>query len=69
MGAEEADSLNERLLHELRAGGSYVTSSTTVEGAFALRPCFINPRSTVTEADGLVDEVLAIGRRLHAPSN
>jgi glutamate/tyrosine decarboxylase-like PLP-dependent enzyme len=62
--AEEVDDFNETLLHELRAGGGYVTSSTTVNGAFALRPCFINPRSTISDADGLVDEVIAIGRRL-----
>jgi hypothetical protein len=41
-----------------------VTSSTRVDGRFAIRPCFINPRSTLADADALVDEVLTVGRNL-----
>jgi len=58
------DALNERILHGIRARGLVVTSSTRVDGRFALRPCFINPRSTLVEAETLVDEVLAVGREL-----
>ncbi len=43
-----------------------VTSSTRVNGRFAIRPCYINPRSTLADADALVDEVLAVGRELAA---
>jgi hypothetical protein len=43
-----------------------LTSSTRVGGRFAIRPCFINPRSTLADADALVDEVLAVGRELAA---
>ena len=46
--------------------GRTVTSSTRVGGRFAIRPCFINPRSTLADADALVDEVLAVGRALAA---
>jgi hypothetical protein len=35
-----------------------------VAGRFAIRPCFINPRRTLEDADALVDEVLAVGRDL-----
>lgn len=60
------DELNDRILAGVRARGRTVTSSTRVEGAFALRPCFINPRSGLEDADALVDEVLAVGRELTA---
>jgi len=29
--------------------------------AFAIRPCYINPRTTLTEVDGLADEVESVG--------
>ncbi len=58
------DALNERLLMQVRARGRTVTSSTRVNGRFAIRPCYINPRSTLADADALVDEVLTVGREL-----
>jgi aromatic-L-amino-acid decarboxylase len=60
------DALNEDVLHGIRARGRTVTSSTRVDGHFAIRPCFINPRTTLADADALVDEVLAVGRSLAA---
>ncbi|MCP6768637.1 hypothetical protein NL529_27735, partial [Klebsiella pneumoniae] len=58
MGDDVAlDALNERVLTEVRARGRTVTSSTRVDGRFAIRPCFINPRTTLADADALVDEV------------
>lgn len=56
------DQLNEAILHGIRARGRAVTSSTRVDGRFAIRPCFINPRSTLADADALVDEILTVGR-------
>jgi hypothetical protein len=35
-----------------------------VDGRFVIRPCFINPRSTLADADALVDEILAVGQDL-----
>ncbi len=58
------DALNERLVVQVRARGRTVTSSTRVDGRFAIRPCYINPRSTLADADALVDEVLTVGRQL-----
>jgi aromatic-L-amino-acid decarboxylase len=58
------DALNEAILRGIRARGRAVTSSTRVDGRFAIRPCFINPRSTLADADALMDEVLTVGRRL-----
>ncbi len=58
------DALNEAILHGVRARGRCVTSSTRVGGRFAIRPCYVNPRSGLADADALVDEVLAVGREL-----
>jgi aromatic-L-amino-acid decarboxylase len=62
------DELNEAILHGLRARGRTITSSTRVGGRFAIRPCFINPRTTLADADALVDEVLEVGRKLASES-
>ena len=43
-----------------------MTSTTRVDGRLALRPCFVNPRTTLADADALVDEVLTVGRELAA---
>ena len=65
MTDEEAiDEFNQRLLLAVVARGRTVTSSTRVDGRFAIRPCFINPRTTLADADALVDEVLEVGRAL-----
>ncbi|HLY13494.1 MAG TPA: aminotransferase class V-fold PLP-dependent enzyme [Candidatus Limnocylindrales bacterium] len=58
------DALNEAIVHGTRARGRVVTSSTRVDGRLAIRPCFINPRSTLADADALVEEVLTVGREL-----
>jgi aromatic-L-amino-acid decarboxylase len=64
--ADEArlDALNEEILHAVRARGRCITSSTRVGGRFAIRPCYVNPRSGLADADALVDEVLEVGRSL-----
>lgn len=60
------DALNDRLLRRVQARGRTVPSSTRVDGRFAIRPCFINPRTTLVDADALVEEVLLVGRSLAA---
>ena len=62
----DADALNRRILGRLRRETPYIPSSTVVEGAYALRPCFINPRTTQREVTGLVDAVVRIGDELTA---
>ena len=61
---ERLDALNEAILRGVRARGRTVTSSTRVDTRFAIRPCFINPRSTLSDAEALVEEVLTVGREL-----
>ena len=60
------DALNEAILQELRRRGSSLPSGTWIDGQFAVRPCFINPRSGLEDAARLVDEVLDIGRSLRS---
>lgn len=62
----ELDALNEAVVLGVRARGRCTPSSTRVDGHFAIRPCFINPRTTLADADALVDEVLTVGRELRA---
>jgi aromatic-L-amino-acid/L-tryptophan decarboxylase len=63
-GGVDVDRLNRTLVERLRRETRYVPTSTVVRGAFAIRPCFINPRTTLADAHGLVDEVLRIGAQL-----
>lgn len=63
---EETDlgDLNEEIAHRLREEGAFVPSTTRVNGKLAIRPCYINPRTTMAEVDGLADRVREIGDRL-----
>ena len=51
---------NAAIVRAVRARGLSIPSSTRVNNKLAIRPCFIGPRSTVSDADTLVDEVLAV---------
>lgn len=51
------NTLNRMILERVQARGRCVPSGTTVHGAFAIRPCYINPRTTLADVDALVDEV------------
>lgn len=63
---EALNRLNGALLGEVRARGRVIPSGTMIGGAFVLRACFINPRTTLADVDALVDEVEACGERLEA---
>ena len=56
-----ADALNQRIAKRLRAETRFVPSTTNVDGRYAIRPCYINPRTTIGDVDGLVDSVVRIG--------
>ena len=55
----ELDAYNERVLRALQLGGEAFLSGTTLDGRFALRACFVNPR---TRAEDLPRVVAAIER-------
>lgn len=56
--------LNAAIVRGVRARGRVVPSTARVRNKLAIRPCFIGPRSTLADADALVDEVLAVGQEL-----
>jgi aromatic-L-amino-acid decarboxylase len=57
----EVDALNRSILRHLARETRFIVSSTVVHGHFALRPCFINPRTTLADVDAFVDTVIALG--------
>ncbi len=61
---ERLNQLNADILTELRRVGRSLPSSTNVNGAFAIRACYINPRNDREHVELLVDDVLETGRRL-----
>jgi glutamate/tyrosine decarboxylase-like PLP-dependent enzyme len=55
------DALNRELLRSVQERGRVVPSGTEIGGRFAIRPCFINPRTTAEDVQALLDEVEACG--------
>jgi aromatic-L-amino-acid decarboxylase len=62
----DGNALNFRILERLRRETAVAPSSTIVDGKFAIRPCFINPRTTLREVDAIVDWVGRLGDELTA---
>ena len=60
----DPDEFNQRLLRRLLRETDFMPSSTLVEGQFAIRPCFINIRTTTSHIDAFMDAVLRIGAEL-----
>ncbi|HUS63990.1 MAG TPA: pyridoxal-dependent decarboxylase [Kofleriaceae bacterium] len=50
----------------VRARGRAVPSTTRIDNKLAIRACFLGPRTTLADADALVDEILAAGRAVSA---
>jgi aromatic-L-amino-acid/L-tryptophan decarboxylase len=67
-GVDDAalDELNHQLVRRLHASSPYVPSATWVNGRFAIRPCFINPRTEQADVAELVRWVREIGDDLTA---
>jgi glutamate/tyrosine decarboxylase-like PLP-dependent enzyme len=61
---EKLNQLNKRLLEAVQLGGNVFLSSTTINGAFCLRACVINHRSTEKDIDFLVAHVKQTGEKL-----
>lgn len=53
--------LNREIVKRLHSAHHYVPSGTELNGAFAIRPCYINPRTTLADVDGLAQEVERLG--------
>lgn len=62
--AEDADARNAALLGLVNGRGRVYLSNATVRGAFALRACFVNHRTTDADVEAVVAEVLEAARRV-----
>jgi glutamate/tyrosine decarboxylase-like PLP-dependent enzyme len=63
---EKLKQLNQRLLEAVQLSGNAFLSSTTINGAFCLRACVINHRSTEQDIDFLVAHVKQTGEKLRS---
>lgn len=64
--AAELDRLNREILVRMQENGSFVLSSTVLNGCFALRAAIVNHRSKTRDFEHLVEEVTRLGRELVA---
>ena len=64
--AVDLDAHNAALLRRLTNETPFFPSSTVVNGAFAIRPCFINARTAPEHVDAFCDAVARIGDELAA---
>lgn len=60
-GIADLDELNERIYRRLLHETPYLPSTTVVNGHLAIRPCFINPRTTWPMVEAFVEVLLDIG--------
>jgi aromatic-L-amino-acid/L-tryptophan decarboxylase len=60
------DARNAELLRLVNRRGRVYLSNATIRGAFALRACFVNHRTTGADVEAVVDEVLAAAREIEA---
>jgi glutamate/tyrosine decarboxylase-like PLP-dependent enzyme len=60
--AERVDALNRTIVEDIQEAGLAAPSTTTIDGALAIRAAFVNHRSRQEDAEALVAAVLAAGR-------
>jgi len=63
VGGGDLDRLNIEIVADLQEAGIAAPSTTTVDGALAIRAAIVNHRTTLADVDCLVDAVLEAGRR------
>ena len=59
------NTLNEKLLNELQAGGEVFLSNAVVEGKFCLRACIVNFRTSREDIQEVVKIIVSEGRKIH----
>lgn len=62
------NNLNREILMRLHREHHHIPSSTEINGQLAIRPCYINPRTALSDVDGLVEAVERIGTETWAQS-
>ena len=60
---DDLDAVNERIYRRLLRETPYLPSTTVVNGNLAIRPCFINPRTTWPMVEEFVEALLQIGEQ------
>ncbi len=60
--AGDVDAANREVLRRVNGRGRVYLSNASIRGAFALRACFVNHRTTEADVDAVVEEVLASAR-------
>jgi len=60
----EIDELNSEILNRIWRETPYYPTSTVVNGRFAIRPAYINPRTTIEHVDGLAAAIVRLGDEL-----
>jgi aromatic-L-amino-acid decarboxylase len=65
-GAADLDAHNTAIVRRLQRDGHVWVASAGVDGAVAIRPCFVNFRTTDADVQALVDEVVAAAEALAA---
>lgn len=65
---DDLGSFNRELLLRVRRISRYTISSTVVNGSFAIRPCYINARTTRDHVIELMDLIVATGQAMLAES-
>lgn len=61
VNTEKLNTLNRKILSRLHREHHHIPSSTEIDGQFAIRPCYINPRTALSDVTGLAAAVERIG--------
>jgi aromatic-L-amino-acid/L-tryptophan decarboxylase len=61
---EQVNQLNRELLVRLHNEHHHIPSGTELDGKFVIRACYLNPRTTLADVDGLAAAVRRIGEQL-----
>ncbi|NWF68066.1 MAG: amino acid decarboxylase [Chloroflexi bacterium] len=62
-GVADAPALNKRLLESVQAEGQAFLTGTELDGAYVLRACIVNFRTTEADLDTLLDVIVQAGQR------
>jgi aromatic-L-amino-acid decarboxylase len=60
----DLNELNNRIHRQLVHNSNHMPSTVMINGKLAIRPCYIGARADMLHVNGMVEEVLAIGREL-----
>lgn len=56
--------LNREIVRRLHSAHHHIPSTTELNGVFAIRPCYINPRTTLADVESLAQEIEQLGAQV-----